>query len=132
MLKEAFTASPIHSHFNPSIPAIVEINASDYALGAVLSQVNDSGKHTIAFDSCKLLLAELNYEVHDKELLGIVCTPKFLLVIRTAGMNSFLSFISLLLTTQEGWPLYQIPCHVGTTCTQRGGWTSSARILKIS
>ncbi|MBW0488973.1 hypothetical protein O181_028688 [Austropuccinia psidii MF-1] len=34
--------------------------------------MNDSGKHPIEFDSCKLLPAELNYEIHDKELLGIV------------------------------------------------------------
>ncbi|MBW0578590.1 hypothetical protein O181_118305 [Austropuccinia psidii MF-1] len=49
--KEAFTTAPILSHFNPSLPTIVETDASDYALGAVLSQVNDSGKHPIAFDS---------------------------------------------------------------------------------
>ncbi|MBW0493624.1 hypothetical protein O181_033339 [Austropuccinia psidii MF-1] len=61
ILKEAFTTSPILSHFNPSLPTIVETAASDYALGSVLSQVNDSGNHPIAFDSCKLLPAELNY-----------------------------------------------------------------------
>ncbi|MBW0587721.1 hypothetical protein O181_127436, partial [Austropuccinia psidii MF-1] len=61
ILKEEFTTEPILAHFNPSLPAIVETDASDYALGAVLSQVNDSGKHPIAFDSCKLLPAELNY-----------------------------------------------------------------------
>ncbi|MBW0592234.1 hypothetical protein O181_131949 [Austropuccinia psidii MF-1] len=72
ILKEEFTTAPIFSHFNPSLPTIVETDASDYALGAVLSQVNDSGKHPIAFDGCKLLPAELNYEIHDKELLGIV------------------------------------------------------------
>ncbi|MBW0510729.1 hypothetical protein O181_050444 [Austropuccinia psidii MF-1] len=72
ILKEAFTTEPILAHFNPSLPAIVETDASDYALGSVLSQVNDSGKHPIAFDSCKLLPAELNYRIHDKELLGIV------------------------------------------------------------
>ncbi|MBW0569337.1 hypothetical protein O181_109052, partial [Austropuccinia psidii MF-1] len=76
VLKEAFTTAPILSHFNPSLPTIVETDASDYALGAVLSQVNDSGKHPIAFDSCKLLPAELNYEIHDKELLGIVWALK--------------------------------------------------------
>ncbi|MBW0495145.1 hypothetical protein O181_034860 [Austropuccinia psidii MF-1] len=76
ILKEAFTTAPILSHFNPSLPTIVETDASDYALGAVLSQVNDSGKHPIAFDSHKLLPAELNYEIHDKELLGIVWAPK--------------------------------------------------------
>ncbi|MBW0567770.1 hypothetical protein O181_107485 [Austropuccinia psidii MF-1] len=51
MLKEAFTTTPTLSHFNPSLPAIVETDASDYALGAALSQVNDSEKHPIAFDS---------------------------------------------------------------------------------
>ncbi|MBW0510861.1 hypothetical protein O181_050576 [Austropuccinia psidii MF-1] len=76
ILKEAFTTAPILSHFNPSLPTIVETDASDYALGAVLSQVNDSGKHPIAFYSHKLLPAELNYEIHDKELLGIVWALK--------------------------------------------------------
>ncbi|MBW0516065.1 hypothetical protein O181_055780 [Austropuccinia psidii MF-1] len=54
ILKEAFTTAPILFHFNPSLPTIVETYPSDYALGAVLSQVNDSGKHPIPFDSCKL------------------------------------------------------------------------------
>ncbi|MBW0477414.1 hypothetical protein O181_017129 [Austropuccinia psidii MF-1] len=76
ILKEAFTTSPILSHFNPSLPTIVETDACDCALGAVLSQVNDSGKHPIAFDSRKLLPAELNYEIHNKELLGIVWALK--------------------------------------------------------
>ncbi|MBW0510284.1 hypothetical protein O181_049999 [Austropuccinia psidii MF-1] len=82
-LKEAFTIAPILSHFDPSLPTIVETDASDYALGAVLSQISDSGKHPIAFDSFKRLPAELNYEIHDKELLGIVwalkCWRAFLL-----------------------------------------------------
>ncbi|MBW0473495.1 hypothetical protein O181_013210 [Austropuccinia psidii MF-1] len=75
-LKEAFTTAPILSHFNLSLPTIAETDASDYALGAVLSQVSDSGKHPIAFDSCKLLQEELNYEIHEKELLGIVWALK--------------------------------------------------------
>ncbi|MBW0560703.1 hypothetical protein O181_100418 [Austropuccinia psidii MF-1] len=72
ILKEAFTTAPILSHCDPSVPTIVETYASDYALAALLSQVNDSGKHPIVFDSCKLLPAELKYEIHDKELLEIV------------------------------------------------------------
>ncbi|MBW0493831.1 hypothetical protein O181_033546 [Austropuccinia psidii MF-1] len=76
ILKEAFTTSPILSHFNPSLPTIVETGAYDYALGAVLSQVNDSGKHPIAFESHRLLPAELNHEIHYKELLGIVLALK--------------------------------------------------------
>ncbi|MBW0564002.1 hypothetical protein O181_103717 [Austropuccinia psidii MF-1] len=75
-LKEEFTISQVCSHFDPSLPTIVETDASDYALGAVLSQISDSGKHPIAFDSRRCLLAELNYEIHDKELLGIVWALK--------------------------------------------------------
>ncbi|MBW0533943.1 hypothetical protein O181_073658 [Austropuccinia psidii MF-1] len=76
ILKEALTTAPILSHLNPSPPTIVETDSSDYSLGAVLIQVNDSGKHPIAFDSCKLLPAELNYEIHYKEVLGRVWALK--------------------------------------------------------
>ncbi|MBW0530255.1 hypothetical protein O181_069970 [Austropuccinia psidii MF-1] len=60
ILQEAFTTAPILSCFNPSVPTIVKTDFSDYALVDVLSQVNDSVKHSIAFDSCKILPAELN------------------------------------------------------------------------
>ncbi|MBW0578357.1 hypothetical protein O181_118072 [Austropuccinia psidii MF-1] len=76
ILKEAFTTSPNLSHFDPSLPTIVETDASDHALGAILSQLNDSGKHPIAFDSFKLLPDEFNHEIHDKQLLGIVWVLK--------------------------------------------------------
>ncbi|MBW0549530.1 hypothetical protein O181_089245 [Austropuccinia psidii MF-1] len=75
-LKEALTIAPILSHFDPSLPTIVETDVSAYFLGAVLSHISDSGKHPIAFDSRKLLPAELNYEIHEKELLGIVWALK--------------------------------------------------------
>ncbi|MBW0563832.1 hypothetical protein O181_103547 [Austropuccinia psidii MF-1] len=88
-LKESSTTAPISSHFNPSLPTIVETDASDYALGAVLSQVNDSGKHPIAFDSRKLLPAELNYEIHDKEFLGIVWDLKRWRAFLLSLSNSF-------------------------------------------
>ncbi|MBW0481361.1 hypothetical protein O181_021076 [Austropuccinia psidii MF-1] len=76
LLKEAFTTSPILLHFNPYLQAIVEYHASDYALDAVMSKVNGSGNHPIAFNSQRLLPDELNYEIHDKELHGIAWAPK--------------------------------------------------------
>ncbi|MBW0518073.1 hypothetical protein O181_057788, partial [Austropuccinia psidii MF-1] len=88
-LKKAFTISPILSHFDPSLPTIVETDASDYALGSVVSQISDSGKHPIAFDSCKLLPAEVNYEIHDKELLGIVWALKCCRVFLFSLSSSF-------------------------------------------
>ncbi|MBW0524257.1 hypothetical protein O181_063972 [Austropuccinia psidii MF-1] len=89
ILREAFATAPILSHFNRSLPTIVETDASDYAWGAVLSQVNDSGKHPIAFDSRKLLQAELNYEIHDKELLGIVWALKHWRAFLLSSSNPF-------------------------------------------
>ncbi|MBW0499394.1 hypothetical protein O181_039109 [Austropuccinia psidii MF-1] len=53
-----------------------ETNSSNYGLGAVLSQASDFGKHPIAFDSHKPIPAELNHEIHDKEILGIFCALK--------------------------------------------------------
>ncbi|MBW0522337.1 hypothetical protein O181_062052 [Austropuccinia psidii MF-1] len=89
ILKEAFTTAPIRSHFNPPLPTIVETDASDYALVAVLSQVNNSGKNPIAFDSCKLFPAELHYEIQDKQLLGIVWALKHLRAFILSLSNSF-------------------------------------------
>ncbi|MBW0522312.1 hypothetical protein O181_062027 [Austropuccinia psidii MF-1] len=41
LLKEASTTASILSHFNHSLPTIIETDSSSYALGAVLSQVSD-------------------------------------------------------------------------------------------
>ena len=50
----------------------METNASDYALAAILSIVNEDNKvHPVAFHSCTFTAAELNYDTHDKELLAI-------------------------------------------------------------
>lgn len=71
-LKEAFTTAPILVHFDPSKVPIVETDASDFALGAVLSQKGDDNKlHPVAYHSRKLSKQEMNYEVHDKELLAV-------------------------------------------------------------
>nr|ODN93256.1 hypothetical protein L203_00527 [Cryptococcus depauperatus CBS 7841] len=59
-------------HFQPDDPVILETNASDYAIGAVISQCDSAGStRPIAFTSRRLSPAELNYPVHDKEFLAI-------------------------------------------------------------
>ena len=71
-LKSAFTSAPILTHWIPDKPIIVETDASDYALGAILSIQIDSGEiHPVAFHSRTFTAPELNYDTHDKELLAI-------------------------------------------------------------
>ena len=72
LLKKAFTSAPILMHWIPDQPLVVETNALDYALVAILSMYNlDSKLHPITLNSWTFSGAELNYNVHDKELLAI-------------------------------------------------------------
>jgi len=47
----------------------VETNALDYALTAILNKENEV--HPVAFHSHTFTATELNYDIHDKELLAI-------------------------------------------------------------
>jgi len=72
-LKKAFTTAPILTHPDFQKPFFLETDASNFALGAILSQLDKDGRlHPIAFHSRKFTAAEINYEIHDKELLAIV------------------------------------------------------------
>jgi len=71
-LKKAFISAPILTHWIPDAQLIMETDASDYALTAILSIVNkDNEVHPVVFHSCTFTAAELNYDIHDKELLAI-------------------------------------------------------------
>jgi len=72
-LKRCFTTAPILAHFNPVKTVIIETDAYDFALRAVLSQRDEKNRlHPVAFHSQKFQPAEINYEIHDKELLAVV------------------------------------------------------------
>ena len=76
-LKAALSSGPVLHHYDPTKPCVIEPDASDYALGGVCSQYDDEGcLHPIAFYSCKLLPAEMNYQIYDKELLAIIAAFK--------------------------------------------------------
>ena len=61
------------SHFDPQNPIVVETDASDYAVAAILSQISpiDGDLHPLAFYSRGMAPAKLNYEIYNKELLAI-------------------------------------------------------------
>ncbi|MBW0569299.1 hypothetical protein O181_109014 [Austropuccinia psidii MF-1] len=114
----------------------------------------------MAFDSRKVLPAELNYEVHDEELLGIVWALKQWRAL-LLFLSSFFEFLTdhsslqyfmsskILTHLQASWAEFlsechfsityrpgnlatlPVDCHVRTTFTQRGGKSSSGRIQLI-
>jgi len=72
-LKCRITTAPVLAHLNSQRPVIIETDASDFAIGAVLSQRDEEGKlHPVAFHSRKFQSTEINYKIHDKKLLAIV------------------------------------------------------------
>ena len=72
-LKKKFILAPILASFDPKRKIILETNASDQALGSCLSQPDAKGQlHPVAYRSRTFSGPELNYDVHDKELLAIV------------------------------------------------------------
>ncbi|CAI7910022.1 unnamed protein product [Closterium sp. NIES-53] len=71
-LKTALTSAPVLILPDPELDYIIEADASDQAVGAVLMQDQGKGLQPIAYLSKKLHGAELNYPIHDKEALAIV------------------------------------------------------------
>ncbi|KAJ6437046.1 FHA domain-containing protein [Purpureocillium lavendulum] len=70
-LKTAFQNGPILKHFDPSKPIRIETDASQFAIGAIISQLHYDRWHPVAFLSRKLQDAETRYAVPDCELLAI-------------------------------------------------------------
>src|SRR5205807_8356273 len=71
-LLTAFSTPPILRHYDPRTNVIIETDASNFAIGCVLSQDWKNKLHPVAFHSRKMSSEERNYEIHDKELLAIV------------------------------------------------------------
>ena len=72
-LKRRVTNEPILAHPDPTKQYVLEVDASGYALGAVLSQRgNDSKLHAISYYSRTLTAAERNYDIYNRELLAMV------------------------------------------------------------
>ena len=71
-----FIAEPILKIYILSLPTVVEINVLDFALGVCLVQKYPDGWHLVAYYSRKMTPPELNYDIYNKELLGIVAALK--------------------------------------------------------
>ncbi|GJP42080.1 hypothetical protein CLOM_g1672 [Closterium sp. NIES-68] len=75
-LKQALTSAPVLILPDPERDYVIEADASDQAVGAVLMQDQGNGLQPIAYLSKKFHGAKLNYPIHDKEALAIIIAFK--------------------------------------------------------
>ena len=72
-LKKRFTEEPVLMMPDQTKPFQIETDASKYATGAVLTQLDSNGdRHPISFISKTFSPAEQNYEIYDRELPAII------------------------------------------------------------
>src|SRR5258708_24037565 len=73
-LKKAVTSAPVLTFPSQSSCFCLECDASNFVTGVVLSQAQADGMHQpIAFMSKGFSDAVRNYQIHDKEMLAIMC-----------------------------------------------------------
>jgi Reverse transcriptase (RNA-dependent DNA polymerase). len=75
-LKEVLCSEPLLHYPDFSKPFVVTTDASEFAVGAVLSQGTIGNDPPIAYASRALVSAELNYTTTEKELLAIIYAIK--------------------------------------------------------
>jgi len=75
-VKGKFTKKPILKIYQSELPTRVKTDASDFALKACLLQKHNKVWHPVAYYSQKMTPPELNYNIYNKELLGIVIVLK--------------------------------------------------------
>ena len=75
-LKEALTQAPILAYPDFTLEFTLATDASDHGLGYVLGQVQNGREVVIAYGGRKLLPAEKNYSVTEREALAVVAGIK--------------------------------------------------------
>jgi RNase H-like domain found in reverse transcriptase len=67
------SSDPVLQRPNYEKPFTLEVDASQYAMGAILYQENDEGKlRPVGYHSHTLNPAERGYDVHDRKLLAVM------------------------------------------------------------
>ncbi|KAL0188186.1 hypothetical protein M9458_015285, partial [Cirrhinus mrigala] len=70
-IKTALTSSPVLRAPDFSCPFLLQTDASDTGLGAVLSKIKEGEEHPVIYISRKLSSAERNYTTVEKEALAV-------------------------------------------------------------
>ena len=71
-----FTAELILKIYTLSLPTVVKTDVLDFVLGVYLVQKYLNRWHLVIYYSYKITPLELNYNIYNKELLGIVAALK--------------------------------------------------------
>ena len=75
-LKELFIAKLILKIYILSLLTVVKIDILDFVLGVYLVQKHPDKWYLVVYYSHKITPPELNYDIYNKELLGIVAVLK--------------------------------------------------------
>ena len=75
-LKQALSSPPILSYPHFDVPFTVFTDASNWAVGAVLAQIQDGEEHVVAYYSRQLSKQERNYSTMEREALAVVAAVK--------------------------------------------------------
>ena len=107
-LRNVFLKTSIFIHFDSKKSIRVKIDAFNKVIEVILTQQNNENYwHSVIFAFKKLILVEMNYEIHDKKLLTIVHAFKIwrhyffefqhdvLILIEHRNLNRFMTTISL-------------------------------------
>ena len=71
-MKDALLSAPVLQLVDADKENIIKCDASDYAVGAILSEKHKDGEHPVAYESRKMNNAERNYPTHERELLEVI------------------------------------------------------------
>ena len=75
-LKKLFTRKPILKIYTLNLLTVVKTDILDFVLSIYLVQKYPDRQHPVTYYSCKITPLELNYNIYNKELLGIVAVLK--------------------------------------------------------
>ena len=107
-LIKAVTQGPTLAQPDLSLPFFLQVDASAYATGAILTQKDTRGKHrTVGFLSKTFNEAERNYDIHDRELLAVYR-------VLTHWRHLLLSspHVTTVLTDHKNLEYYKEPHHI--------------------
>ena len=115
MLKELLLTPPVLKVAEANKQYVLQTDASEQGLGAVLSQLEENGEeHPVAFASRKLLPREKNYSVVEKECLAIVWSLQ-MFHMYLYGQRFVIETATLLVTSDEESQSVPYPMGIGRT-----------------